>query len=56
MKNREIIHARQEVKIYSAYYKPSLNPWRFMKSILGLLLFGTTTAASQATYRKRMIK
>ncbi|MFL5807956.1 MAG: hypothetical protein ACJ749_00465 [Flavisolibacter sp.] len=57
MKNRNIVHARQEVKIYKDYYKPSFNLWRFAKSILGLLLFGSSTVAnSYATTKKRNLR
>jgi hypothetical protein len=42
MRNSRIVHARQGAKIYEDYYKPSLNPGRFLKSILGVLLFGSS--------------
>ena len=45
MKNRRIVHSRQEVKIYGDYYKPSFNLWRFFKSIFGVLIFGSTSVA-----------
>jgi hypothetical protein len=45
MKNKNIVHAHQEVEIYKEYYKPSLNVWRFTKSIMGVLLFGRSTVA-----------
>lgn len=45
MKNRNIVHAHQEVEIYKKYYRPSFNLWRFTKSILGVLLFGRSTVA-----------
>jgi len=45
MRNRHILHARQEVKIYEDYYKPSINPWRFLKSILGVLISGSSPVA-----------
>jgi hypothetical protein len=45
MKNRSIEHSRQEVKIYEDYYKPSFNIGRFVKSILGVLIFGRSTVA-----------
>lgn len=45
MKNKRIEHASEEVKIYKDYYRPSFNPALFFKSILGVLLFGTTTVA-----------
>jgi alpha-N-acetylglucosamine transferase len=57
MKNRNILHARQEVKIYRQYYQPTFNLWRVMKSILGLLFFGTSTVAnSYTTTKKRNLK
>ncbi len=49
MKNRNIVHARQQVKIYKAHYEPSFNLWRFTKSILGVLLFGTSTVPRNYT-------
>lgn len=52
MKNRNIIHAHQEVEIYKEYYKPSFNVWRFTKSILGVLFFGSSNVA-RATYRQK---
>ncbi|HEU4469511.1 MAG TPA: hypothetical protein VFR58_00385 [Flavisolibacter sp.] len=57
MKNRNIVHARQEVVIYREYYKPSFNLLRFMKSILGVLFFGSSTVASSyATTKKRVLR
>jgi hypothetical protein len=57
MKNRNIVHAHQEVEIYREYYKPSFNLWRFTKSILGLLIFGSSTVAnSYATTKKRNLR
>lgn len=45
MKNRNIVHARREVKIYQNHYKPSFNLLRFGKSIFGILLFGKPSVA-----------
>lgn len=45
MKNKHIEHAHREVAIYKDYYKPSINPFRFFKSVFGVLLFGSTTVA-----------
>ena len=45
MKNKRIEHASEEVKIYKDYYKPSFNPTRFIKSIFGVLIFGSTSVA-----------
>ncbi|HYH14263.1 MAG TPA: hypothetical protein VD794_03530 [Flavisolibacter sp.] len=57
MKNRNIEHGRQEVKIYEAYYKPSFNLGRFVKSVLGVLIFGRSTVAqSYAPMKKKMLK
>jgi hypothetical protein len=46
MKNKEISHCRREVDIYKAYYKPSLNVGRFIKSILGVLISGSGPVAN----------
>ncbi|HTM93314.1 MAG TPA: hypothetical protein VL095_12920 [Flavisolibacter sp.] len=54
MKNKHIVHARQEVKIYKEYYQPSLNLWRFTKSIIGVLFFGSSTVASYSPTKKRI--
>jgi len=58
MKNRRIKHARQETKIYESYYKPSFNLFRFLKSILGVIIFGrsTTVANSFAPSGKRVYR
>lgn len=52
MKNQNIKHARQEVKIYENHYKPSLNILRTIKSILGVLIFGRTTVAHSSISNK----
>jgi len=57
MKNKNITHGREEVKIYEAYYKPSFNIVRFVKSVLGVLIFGRSTVAqSYAPTKKRIVK
>ncbi len=57
MKNRNIVHAREEVKIYRAYYQPSFNMVRFIKSILGVLIFGRSTVArSYVPTNKRIMR
>jgi hypothetical protein len=57
LKNRNIAHAQQEVKIYREHYQPSFNIWRFTKSILGVLLFGrSTVATSYVPINKRIMK
>lgn len=57
MKNRKIVHARQEVKIYEDYYKPSFNLFRFIKSIVGVLIFGRfSVATSYIPAKKRTLR
>ena len=57
MKNRRMKHACQETKIYESYYKPSFNLWRFLKSILGVVIFGRSTVAnSYVPGSKRMYR
>lgn len=56
MKNRNIEYQKQAAKIYSASYKPSYNVVRFMKSILGALLYGSSTVHTYVAAKKRIIK
>ncbi len=49
MRSRRIVHTRESVKIYEEYYKPSINPLRFFKSILGVLIFGSSPVAQRYT-------
>jgi len=59
MKNRNIVHAHQEAEIYKAYYRPSVNPLRFLKSIACVLIHGsaaTATARSYVPLRKKLTK
>jgi hypothetical protein len=57
MNRRRIAHHREEVKIYRNHYKRSFNLIRFFKSILGVLIFGSTTVAhSYAPIQKRKLK
>lgn len=55
MKNKDIVYAKQAAKIYSGSYKPSTNVWRFMKSILGVVISGSSTV-SYVPAKRRMIK
>jgi hypothetical protein len=52
MKNRNIAHVREHAKIYHHHYKPSLNMLRFIKSILGILISGSSHAAAVQPRRK----
>jgi hypothetical protein len=57
MKNRNIYHAREQVKIYENYYKPSFSLGLFLKSIFGVLLFGRGSVAhSFVPMKKRALK
>ncbi len=59
MKNRNIVHAHQEAEIYKDYYRPSINPLRFLKSIMCAVIHGstaTTTARSYVPVKKRFVK
>jgi hypothetical protein len=55
MKNKDIVYAKQAAKIYSDSYKPSYNVFRFMKSIIGVVMYGSSTV-SYIPAKKRMIK
>ncbi len=50
---RRIEHNHREVKIYKDYYRPSFNVLRFCKSILGVLINGTTCVAHTYTPHDR---
>lgn len=45
MKNSRIEHAHNEAKIYRDYYRPSINPLRFLRSILTVLISGNSATA-----------
>jgi hypothetical protein len=52
MKNKSIADVRTEIKVYEAHYKPSLNLFSPLRSILGVLLFGRTTVPPTLRRRK----
>ena len=52
MKNKHIVHAHEEAKIYHSYYRPSLNVVRMLRSVLSVLLTGSSPAASSFARRK----
>lgn len=52
MKNRNIVHAHEQAKIYRHYYKPSLNIFRLLKSVLCVFISGSSSAASSFYRRK----
>ena len=53
MKNKRITHSREQVEIYKDYYRPSINLWRFAKSILGVLIMGSGSAAHHYVHVKK---
>lgn len=52
MKNRNIVYAKQAAKMYSHAYKPSTNVWRFVKSIFGAWVYGSSTPHDYAPYKR----
>lgn len=52
MKNRRIVYAREEARIYQQYYKPSLNIFHFLRSILMVFISGSSPAASSFARKK----
>ena len=52
MKKRRIVHAHQQAKIYHHYYKPSLNFFHLLKSVLSIFISGSSPAATPYNRRK----
>ena len=52
MKNKHIVHAHEEAKIYHDYYRPSFNILRLLKSVLCVFISGSSPAAGHAARRK----
>ena len=52
MKNKHIVHAHEEAKIYHDYYKPSFNFIRLFKSVLAVFISGSSPAAGNVARRK----
>jgi hypothetical protein len=52
MKNKHIVHAHEEARIYRHHYKPSLNVFRFFKAVLGIFISGSSPAAGAIVRRK----
>jgi hypothetical protein len=45
MKNKTIVHTHEEARIYRSYYQPSLNIFRFLRSVLSVIISGSSPAA-----------
>ncbi|MBC7947490.1 MAG: hypothetical protein H7Y42_06395 [Chitinophagaceae bacterium] len=52
MKNKHIVLAHEQAKIYHNYYKPSLNIVRLLKSVLCVFISGSSPAAGNTLRRK----
>ncbi|HMR92622.1 MAG TPA: hypothetical protein PKC69_09915 [Chitinophagaceae bacterium] len=45
MKNKYISSSFEEAKTYRSYYRPSFNVWLLFKSVLALLISGSSPVA-----------
>jgi hypothetical protein len=52
MKNKRLTHHHEEAKIYRHYYKPSFNFFRLLKSVLSVIISGSSAAATSYQRRK----
>lgn len=52
MKHDIITHGYQSARIYKNQYKPTLNVFRFLRSVLGVLITGQGLAANKYHRRK----
>jgi hypothetical protein len=52
-KRRVIVHGHEEARIYQNNYKPSLNIFRLLRSVLGVLITGQSHAAHKYLYRRK---
>ncbi|MBK6826822.1 MAG: hypothetical protein KAX45_06535 [Chitinophagaceae bacterium] len=53
MKTRSIRYHVQSAKIYKNHYQPSYNIFRLLKSVLAVLLHGSSAAASASHQRHK---
>jgi hypothetical protein len=52
MKNRNLVYSHEQAKIYRHHYKPSLNIFRLVKSVLAIFITGSSPAAHTFPRRK----
>jgi hypothetical protein len=52
MKSKHIVHAREKARIYRHHYRPSLNVFRVFRSILVVMISGSSFAATSVNRRK----
>jgi hypothetical protein len=53
MKNKPIIFLYEEARTYKNHYRPSLNIFRFFRSILAVLISGSSPAAHGYDYTRK---
>lgn len=53
MKNKTIIHTHEEARIYRNYYKPSLNIFRLLRSVLSVIISGSSAAAQGYDHNRK---
>lgn len=52
MKHKNIVYAHEQAKIYHRYYKPSLNVLRLLRSVLAVVISGSSHVAGGYSRRK----
>jgi len=52
MKNKHIVHAHEEAKIYHSHYRPSLNIFKIITSVIAVFISGSSPAAGNVARRK----
>jgi hypothetical protein len=53
MKNKSIVHTHEEARIYRHHYKPSLNIFRFLRSVLCVFISGSSPAAQGYDHNRK---
>ncbi|HEY9363877.1 MAG TPA: hypothetical protein VIQ00_11480 [Chitinophagaceae bacterium] len=53
MKKRKITYALEEARIYHHHYRPSLNVFRFIKSLLVVAISGSAAAKHTIGFPKK---
>ena len=53
MKRRKITYALEEARIYHQHYRPSLNFFRFLRSLLAVIFSGSAAASHTTGLRKK---
>ncbi len=53
MKKRNIAYAHEEAKIYQHYYRPSFNIFRLVKSVLSVMISGSSPVTHTPAHRRK---